>query len=71
MNDYSDDLSNYQGKGWPIEEEVFYGNSENLQEKVEFKDAQEDNADTWIFGYCGVGCASDSGDDALSLTLMA
>jgi hypothetical protein len=46
MYDYSDDLSNYQGKGWPIEEEVFYGNLENLQEKVEFKDAQEDNADT-------------------------
>jgi|GEM_PF-5936276 len=46
MYDYSDDLSNYQGKGWPIEEEIFYGNQENLQEKVEFKDAQEDSADT-------------------------
>ena len=37
MYDYSDDLSNYQGKGWPIEEEIFYGNQENLQEKVELK----------------------------------
>ena len=46
MYDYYDDLSNYQGKGWPIEEEIFYGNQENLQEKVEFKDAQEDSADT-------------------------
>ena len=34
MYDYSDDLSNYMGNGWPTEEDCFYGNQENLQEKV-------------------------------------
>ena len=68
MNDYSDDLSNYQGKGWPIEEEIFYGNQENLQEKVEFTDGKEDNSNNWIFGYCSVGCNRHSSYDTLSLT---
>lgn len=46
MYDYSDDLSNYMGTGWPTEEDCYYGNQENLQEKVEFTDAQEDNSNS-------------------------
>jgi len=47
MYDYSDDLSNYTGNGFPtIEDDCFYGNQENLQEKVEFTDAQEDNSNS-------------------------
>ena len=50
MYDYSDDLSNYTGNGWPtIEDDCFYGNQENLQEKVEFTDAQEDNSNSLNF----------------------
>ena len=68
MNDYGHDENNYNGKGWP-NDDCYYGNDEEtLKEKVEFEDARKDDANTWIFGYCDVGCNRNSSYDTLPLT---